>query len=124
MLGNMSPLVFAYDTTTPNTGTGGTAIGFYGLTTSYQTIYIKTYGTGTYYSANYIQVSAKLNAAAGTNGLIDFKVTMADEDITPTAKTGTATYRVDTLTATGSSVAYPGTVVIAPTGANNGYVAV
>ena len=124
MLGNMSPLVFAYNSTTPNIGTGGTSVGFYGLTTSYQTIYIKTYGTGTYYSANYIQVSAKLNAAAGTNGLIDFRIALVDEDIAPTPKTGAATYRVDTLTATGASVVYPGTVSIAPIGINNGYVAV
>lgn len=123
MLSNMSPLVFNWNSTTPNTGTGATAIGFYGLTTSYQTVYTHTHGGGGYYTNSFVQVQAKYNAAAGTNGLVDFTVELVDLDSTPPipAKNGTATFRIDNVRATGS-VVYPGTVTVSAVGANNGFI--
>jgi hypothetical protein len=123
MLTAMSPLVFNYTSTTPNTGSGGTAIGFYDLTTSYQTIYLKTYGGGGYYSTSSITVQAKYNAAAGTNGLVDFRIILDDNDPTPNPKTSTTSYRVDNVRATGANIAYPGTISVATVGANSGFVA-
>lgn len=123
MLTNMSPLVFNYNSTTPNTGSGGTAIGFYGLTTSYQTIYTVTFGGGGYYTNSFIQVQAKLNAAAGTNGKIDFTILLNDQDVSPDSKSNTTTYHVDYRMASGVNVAYPGTVSVATVGANNGFIA-
>ena len=124
MLTNMSPLVFNWNSTTPNVGTGGTAIGFYGLTTSYQTIYQKTFGGGGYYTNSYIQVQAKLNAAAGTNGLVDFVITLVDADtsLPKDPKNGTTTYRIDNKKSSGAIV-YPGTVTVASVGGLNGFVA-
>jgi hypothetical protein len=123
MLTAMSPLVFNWNSTTPNTGTGGTSIGFYNLTTSYQTIYTKTFGGGGSYTNSYIQVQGKLNATAGTNGLVDFTIALIDADVTPNAKNGTTTYRVDNTKASGASISYPGPLVTVAVGANNGFVA-
>lgn len=112
MFTTMSPLKFSANSTAPNTGSGGTAIGFYQLTTLYQTIYLKPYLGGGYYNANTIQVDAKLAAAAGTNGQIDFRVILTDNDssLPKDPKNGTTTYRMDETHATGSNVAWPGTV--------------
>jgi hypothetical protein len=118
MFATMSPLSFLYASTSPNSGSGGTGIGFYGLTTSYQNVYFKTFGSGYYYVNSSITLQAKLNAAAGTNGLVDFRVIMTDADPTPDVKTSTTTFRVDNLKSSGAIV-YPGTVTII----NNGYLA-
>jgi hypothetical protein len=125
MFATMSPLVFSAVATTPGSGTNaGTAAGFYGLTTSYQAVYQKPYGAGGAYTNSYLQLNAKLAAAAGTNGLIDFNIKMVDGDVTPNAKTSTTTYRIDNLRATGA-VTYPGpAVVITAVGANSGFTAV
>lgn len=124
MLTAMSPLIFNYNSTTPNTGTGGTSLGFYNLTTSYQQVYYKTYGSGYYYSGSSITVFAKLNAVAGTNGLVDFRIVLTDADVTPNSKTTTTTYRVDNLRATGSNIVYPGpSVAVTTVGANSGFTA-
>ncbi len=124
MLSSMSPLVFNWNSTTPNSGGGGSAIGFYNLTTSYQAVYTHTHGGGGYYTNSYIQLNAKLNAAAGTNGLVDFSVVLVDLDSTPPipAKNGTTVFRIDTITSSGAIV-YPGTVSIGAVGANNGFIA-
>jgi len=128
LLANMSPLVFNYNSTTPAVGTGGTAVGFYGLThTGYTTLYTKTYSSGyyyDYYSANYVRVQAKLANAAGTNGIVEFSISMVDlESVhTKNPKTGTTTYRIDYISASGSSVSYPGSVTIAPIGIDNGFI--
>ncbi len=123
MFATMSPLVFNWNTTSPFSGTGGTAIGFYGLTTSYQTIYLKAFGGGGYYSTSTITVQAKLNAAAGTNGLVDFRIILTDGDPTPNPKTSATTYRVDNVKSAGVIV-YPGPLVaVASVGANFGFVA-
>lgn len=123
MLTAMSPLKFTWNSTTPNTGTGGTSIGFYNLTTSYQTVYLKAYGSGPY-SASTLEVRAKLAAAAGTNGQIDFQIIMTDnESGIKSSKNGTTTFRIDNTKATGA-VTYPGPLVSAASvGANSGYIA-
>jgi hypothetical protein len=121
MMTTMSPLIFDYSSTTPNTGSGGTAIGFYNLTTAYQTLYLKTYSGGGAYTNSFVQVEGKLNAAAGTNGLVDFRITLNDQDVSPNPKTSATTYRVDYRSATGSSVAYPGTVSVATVGGSSGF---
>ena len=112
MFTTMNPLKFNANATTPFSGGGGTAIGFYQLTTSYQTIYQKAYGGGGYYSTSYIQVEAKLAAAAGTNGQIDFRITLVDNDssLPKDPKNGTTTYRIDGTHASGANVAWPGSV--------------
>lgn len=123
MFAAMSPLVFSWDSTTAFSGGGGTAIGFYGLTTSYQTIYLKAFGGGGYYSTSTITVQAKYNAAAGTNGLVDFRIILTDGDVTPNPKTSLTTYRVDNVKSAGV-IAYPGpAVTVAAVGANNGFIA-
>lgn len=123
MFATMSPLVFNWNSTTPFSGTGGTAIGFYNLTTSYQTVYLKAFGSGYYYSTSTITVQAKFNAAAGTNGLVDFRIILTDGDPYPDSKSTTTTYRVDNVKSAGVIV-YPGpAVTVAAVGANNGFVA-
>ena len=112
MLVAMSPLVFDYTSTTPNSGSGGTAIGFYGLTTAYQTIYTKIHGGGGYYSASYMQVQAKLANIAGTNGILNFTILLADEEVgIKEPKNGTTTYTVIEIHSAGA-VTYPGTVTV------------
>lgn len=123
MLVNMSPLVFNYNSTAPFTGGGGSSLGFYNLTTSYQTIYNHLHGGGGYYTNSYIQVTAKLTAAAGTNGVVDFIIALVDADVTPNAKSGTSVFRIDNSRATGAIV-YPGTISIASVGANSGFTSV
>lgn len=125
MLVTMSPLVFNWNSTTPNSSTGGTSLGFYNLTTSPQTIYQKTFGGGGYYSTSLIQVSANLPNTAGTNGLIDFSIQLIDNDssLPKDPKNGTTTYRIDNLRASGASVSYPGPAVSVSTiGANSGFI--
>ncbi len=123
MLAAMSPLVFKANSTTPNSGTGGTSIGFYGLTTTYQIVYTKTYGGGGAYTNSYVKVEAKLNAVAGTNGLIDFKVSLIDGDATPAAKTIATTYQINSIKSSGA-VVYPGPPVgVSTVGANSGFTA-
>jgi hypothetical protein len=90
MLLSMSPLVFNYGATTPNIGTPGPIGGFWNivtapfinpLTASYQTVYTQTYLISPY-SGSYIQVNARLGAAAGTAGseVITFQVVLFQAD--------------------------------------------
>jgi hypothetical protein len=123
MFATMSPLVFDRTTTVPFSGTNaGTGAGFYGLSTVYQNVYLKAFGSGYYYSNSTITLRAKLNAAAGTNGIIDFQCIMTDADTSPNAKTSTTTYRIDNRSSAGAIV-YPGSVTISSVGANSGFVA-
>lgn len=123
MLATMSPLVFNWNSTTPFSSTGGTSLGFYNLTTSYQSVYFKTFGGSGYYSASSITVQSKLNASAGTNGLIDFRVILTDGDTSPNSKTSTTTYRIDNVKSSGVIV-YPGPAVsVSSVGANTGFTA-
>lgn len=69
--------------TTTRSGTGetldtnGLALGFYDLTTSYQTLL--QLSDDTYpYTANYIRIEAKLNAAPGSSTVITIKISAVD----------------------------------------------
>ena len=116
MLATMSPLVFSQGSTVPFSGSNaGTGAGFYGLTTVYQNVYFRTFGGGGYYSTSSLTLRARLAAAAGTNGIVNFGIVMTDGDPTPTPKTSTTTYRVDTRRSSGAIV-YPGSVTISSTG--------
>lgn len=123
MFATMSPLVFSQGATVPFSGTNaGTGAGFYGLTTSYQNVYLKAFGGGGYYTNSTLTLRAKLNAVAGTNGIIDFQAVMADGDVSPNPKTSTTTYRIDNKRSSGAIV-YPSSVTISSVGVNNGFVA-
>jgi hypothetical protein len=102
----MSTLKFTWSGVTPGSGGGATSNGFYSLTTSYQTLYQKSLGAS-YYTTSYILVEAKLNAAPGTNGLIDFRVSLVDGDLTPDLKTGAISFWVDN-SKSAAAVTYPG----------------
>ena len=122
-LSDMSPLIFNYSTTLPNLLGGGSAVGFYGLTTAYHAtpIYKHSYGTSVY-TTNYIEVNAKFVNAVGTDGLLEFYVRMVDNDITPNPKTGATTFNIQESHSTGQIV-YPGSISIASVGANSGFIA-
>jgi hypothetical protein len=120
---DMSPLVFNYSTTLPHLLGGGSAVGFYGLTTAYHAtpIYKHSYGTSVY-TANYVEVNARFVNAVGTDGLLEFYVRMIDNDVTPNAKSGTTTFNIQESHSTGQIV-YPGSIGITSVGANTGFVA-
>jgi hypothetical protein len=121
VFGEISPTLFKATTTEPQSGIPS-GIGFYDLTTTLQAVYIKTLGVG-YYVGSTFAIYAKLNAAAGTNGIVDFAVVLYDADGTPDPKTSTTTYTLGDITATGSNIAYPGSLTFLPNGPNNGFVA-
>lgn len=115
LIASMSPLKFNYTTTTPNSGSNAilAPVGFYGLTTTYQDVFKKyiTGGGGVYYGTNYILVRAKLSSAAGTNGKIDFTISLRDGNSLPASKTGTTTYTISSLRSA-APVAYPGAYTV------------
>lgn len=108
---NMSPLLFGYNFVTQNSGTnvGASPVGFYGLTTSYQEVY-KCFLTGGYSTECFVAVDVKLAAAAGTNGLIDFRVRLVDTDTFPETKSAAITFNLDNAPSSGAIV-YPGPAV-------------
>lgn len=102
---------FGWQDSSSTAGSQPSNKGFYDLTTSYQEVYRRVpIDGGIAYSNNYISVRAKLNAAAGTNGLVDFQVDMVDNDSSPAAKTGTNTINVSVYTS-GGAIPYPGPAV-------------
>lgn len=105
-----------YTSTSSNGITTGT-IGFYDLTTSYQEIY-RTTPTG-YYSGSYISVKAKLNAAPGTNGVVQFNIGLYDADLVPDPKTGPLVWTINSFQSSGV-IPYLGTVTAATVGAGGG----
>jgi hypothetical protein len=117
----MSPLRLNHDRVISGNGQNEIVApaGFYGIMigatpTVYKQIYLKHVGDGVgpYYTTNYISVEAKLNAAPGTNGRIDFRITLIDGDPTnPVTKKGTTTYKNDSIRSTGA-IPYPGTLVV------------
>jgi hypothetical protein len=123
MLAAMSPLVFASKSTTPNSGVGGTSIGFWNnttgnpLTTSYTTVYSKLYGGGGYYTNSTIVVDAKLAAAAPAagSGTIQFRVTLtqADTSVPSNPKTLATTFTMAETHSAGT-FAWPGSATITP----------
>ena len=66
-------------TNTETLSTDGTAIGFYDLTTSYQTILELTQDSGTYTSM-YFKVEAKADAAAGSATIVTIRTSIVDPD--------------------------------------------
>lgn len=110
------PLSFNWTTTTQTAGgnVGSSIVGFYGLTTSYQETYKKFLGDD-YYTTSYVSVDVKLNAAAGTDGLVDFKVNLIDNDPTLDLKTGAISFQVNNIKSAGAIV-YPGPAVIVDSG--------
>lgn len=120
MLAQMSPLVFSYNSTTPAVAGGGTLIGFYGLTASYQNIYFRINGAGYYYYTNSsITVQARYAAAPGTNGIVEFRIILTDADTNnPNPKSIPINFRADHRRSAGAIV-YPGTVTVT----NVGFVA-
>lgn len=109
----MGSLRFTSQDTIPANGSGpGSNKGFYDLTTTYSKIYQRstTSGSPGYYTNNYIAIYAKLNAAPGTNGRIDFLIQLIDNDITPDTKSVGTQYFISTLTSTGivSTISYTG----------------
>jgi hypothetical protein len=77
---------------------------------SWSTIYQKYAGggIGPYYATNYATVEAKLTNAAGTNGKIDFRVSLIDGDTAPVLKAaGRMTYTINRIQSSGA-IAYPG----------------
>jgi hypothetical protein len=121
MLTNMSPLKFNWNSTVGGSGPGGTAIGFYGLTTTYQDIYNRAHGGGDSYSANFVLIQCKYNTTAGVNGRLDFRVALNDNGVGHPLKSGTTTYHMDNVRSTGAIV-YPGpAVTVASVGTNGGW---
>lgn len=114
-LDNMSPLRFTHAGVI--SGNGENLIvsppGFYGLTTTYQDIYQKylTGGGYSYYSTSYILVEAKLANTPGTDGKIDFRVSLIDNDAIPEVKSATTTYTTNSIQSA-APVAYPGTFTV------------
>lgn len=118
VLSNMQVVSFNY-TATSATGTGtGSAIGYYGLTTAYQSIFDKQ-GSGTYTENHYI-IEAKGNTAVNPT-VLTFRINFNDDDpaggwpnIDETVK-GTLTSMVGQFRPTGVNVE-----VATPTYANDG----
>lgn len=107
-------------TSTSSNGVATGTIGFYDLTTSYQEIYRKTpTGGGYYYNGSYMNIRAKLNAAPGTNGIIQFAIGLYDADGTPTGKTGPLVWTINSFQSSGA-IPYLGTVTAATVGTGGG----
>jgi hypothetical protein len=124
------PVNMNWQTTTPASG-GNNVVnppGFYlnapypALTTSYQDLYIKYVGggAGPYYVTNFAKIEAKLANIAGTNGKIDFRVTLTDADTFPVIKAaGRMTYTINRIQSAGA-IAYPGSYAFT----SGGFVAI
>lgn len=117
-----APFVFNWNSTTAATGTNDAVlnpIGFWKeptntLTTSPQIVYRKAIGAG-YYTTSFVEISASLAAVAGTNGLVNFLISLVDGDPTPDVKTPGLTFTVNTASSSGV-IAYPGSAVITSLG--------
>lgn len=114
-----SPFVFNWQSTTPAAGTNSAPlhpIGFWKvstsnpLTTSYQVVYNRSIDPGVY-SNSFIEIEAKLNAVAGTNGLVDFKVNLTDGDAVPNIKSAGIAFTINNAKSSGAIV-YPGPAVV------------
>lgn len=107
ILTNIGLVTFAAHATTRSgsLGTAAGSIGYYELTTSYQTIFNGTnIGSGAY-SANDVTIEALSNGVQGANGdtgsVLTFRVTLADEHATGVDNVdGTLTLTVDQRKAT------------------------
>jgi hypothetical protein len=81
-------------TNTETLSTDGTAIGFYDLTTSYQTILELTQDSGTYTSM-YFKIEAKADAAAGSAIVVTIQTSIVDPDAGDSEYTAGNTESVD-----------------------------
>jgi hypothetical protein len=116
ILAGMGTITFNWQGAQPGGSGPSSNKGFYFLTTSYQEVFRKTpHGGSAYYVASYISVNAKLNAAAGVNGKIDFQFRIVDASATPPTKTGTITTNIGNISS-GGAVPYPGPAVITNAG--------
>jgi hypothetical protein len=116
----------SYGTTYTGTGAAGgyptTGIGWYGLTTSYQTVFVKPAAAGVYLENDY-NIQVKKNAADNTATILTFEIQFRDDDsgdspITPLPKggivggvdeniDGTLTSTVQLFRPTGANVSLP-----------------
>lgn len=122
-LADRSPFIFNWNSTTAALGSNDAVlnpIGFWReatnnpLTTSYQIVYRKSIGGG-YSTSSFVQIEAKLAAAAGTNGLVDFRISLIDGDPTPDTKIAGIEFTVNNAKSAGAIV-YPGPAVIITNG--------
>lgn len=127
LLSDMGTIKFgSYGTTYTGTGAAGgypaTGIGWYGLTTTYQTVFVKPAAAGVYLENDY-NIQVKKNAADNTATVLTFEIQFRDDDsgdppITPLPKggiaggvdeniDGTLTSTVQLFRPTGANVALP-----------------
>jgi len=84
LLSDMGTIKFgSYGTTYTGTGAAGgyptTGIGWYGLTTSYQTVFVKPAAAGVYLENDY-NIQVKKNAADNTATILTFEIQFRDDD--------------------------------------------
>jgi len=84
LLSDMGTIKFgAYGTTYTGTGAAGgyptTGIGWYGLTTAYQTVFVKPAAAGVYLENDY-NIQVKKNAADNTATILTFEIQFRDDD--------------------------------------------
>jgi len=120
LLSDMAVIKLGHGGTT-YTGTGAaggyptTGIGWYGLTTSYQTIFVKPAAAGVYLENDY-NIQAKKNAADNTATVLTFEIQFRDDDTgdqtgvgSPEDENidGTLTSTVQIFRSTGANVSLP-----------------
>lgn len=113
-----APFSFYWNRTLPASGSNDAVlnpIGFWkeptnALTTAYQIVYRKSIGSG-YYTSSFVQIEAKLNAVAGSNGLLDMRIRLLDGDPTPDVKVAGIDFSVGYNVSAGT-IPYPGTISI------------
>jgi len=117
-----APFVFNWNSTTAATGSNDAPlnpIGFWkeptnALTTVYQIVYQKVIGSGSYSNSSVI-IEAKLSAAPGTNGEVDFLISLVDNDPTPNLKSFPLNFTVNYAASSGA-VVYTGGLTITSLG--------
>lgn len=113
LLSNIGTITFDYDTTS-SSGTGvGSSIGFFDLTTTYQTVFTRALGPSEGYYPNSYYIQAKVNNTT-TRSQILLNIVFNDESGQPNPPwgtdelvDGTITSTVQTYRATGNNVTVP-----------------
>lgn len=108
ILSNMGTIIFGHTETT-TTGVTGTAstIGFYNLTSTFQTVFTVT-GSGdplySAYSSDSYTVEARADGGLGSSGVIRFRVTFTDagDNLVDSSADGTIRSLIDERRSTGS----------------------
>jgi hypothetical protein len=110
LLSSIGTITFDYDTTTVSGSGTGSTIGFYDLTTAYQTIYSRALGVSESYYPNKYYIQAKVDNTT-TRAQITFNIVFADDSGQPNppwgtdeSVDGTLTSTVQTYRATGTNV--------------------